>query len=298
MVSRRAITSMRFALRCESPALCPVEAGSHAYERGTLLHGDREILRGAHREAGQAVRVGELLERREVAPAGFRILCERRHRHQAADPHGSALEEGRELVRVDAGLALVPRHIDLDEDLGLGRAVLAELVERRVRRDRVDQLHVREDLLDLAALELADEVPAELGVGGGLGLELLGSVLAQQCEPGLVQDGEVLERDVLDGGEQLDLVGAAAGLLSGLADLGTYALEAAPHRLDLDAVDQARHTTPACRPVTPPSRRWEKNRSLHMVQRPTSWASSTPASRSCVFATFARSRLRSPTRAS
>src|SRR5215208_3377571 len=292
--SRSAMASMRFAIGRESPALCPVEAGSHAYERGALLHGDREILRGAHREAGQAVGVRELLEGREVAPAGLRILGERGHRHQPADPHGSALEEARELVRVDAGLALVPRDVDLDEDLGPRRAVLAELVQRGVRRDRVDQLRVREDLLDLAALELADEVPAELGVGRGLGLELLSAVLAQQRQPGLVQDMEVLERDVLDGGEQLDLVGAAAGLASGVVDLGPHALEPAPHRLDLDAVDQARHTTPACRPVTPPSRRWEKNSdgSAHMVHSPTSWTSSTPASRNCARATFARSRLR------
>src|SRR3954451_21020425 len=297
--SRSAMASMRFAVGRESPALCPVETGSHAYQRRALLHGDREILRGAHREAGQPMGVGELLEGREVAPAGLRILGERRHRHQAADPHGSALEEGREVVRGDAGLALLPRHVDLDEDLGLRRAVLPELAQRGVGGDRVDQLGVREDLLDLAALELADEVPAELGVGGRLGLELLGAVLPQQREPGLVEDVEVLERDVLDRREQLDVVSVAAGLARRLGDLGTHALEPAPHGLQLDAADQARHTTPACRPVTPRSRRWEKNSpNQHIEHSPTSWTSSTPAASSCARATFARSRLRSPTRAS
>ena len=117
--------------------------------------------------------------------------------------------------------------------------------------------------------------------------------------PASCEDVEVLERDVLDGGEQLDLVRAAAGLPRGRLDLGPHALEPAPHRLDLDAVDQARHTTPACRPVTPPSRRWEKNSpNQHIEHSPTSWTSSTPAASSCVRATFARSRLRSPTRAS
>ena len=96
--------------------------------------------------------------------------------------------------------------------------------------------------------------------------------------PASCEDVEVLERDVLDGGEQLDLVGAAAGLARGRLDLGPHALEPAPHRLDLDAVDQARHTTPACRPVTPPSRRWEKNSpNQHIVHSPTSWTCSTPA---------------------
>src|SRR6266576_3461736 len=136
MVSRSAITSVRFALGRESPALCPVEAGPHAYEGGALL----------------------------------------------------------------------------DDDLGLGRAVLLELRQRGVGRDRVDELGEREDLLDLAALELPDEVPAELGMRGRLGLELLGAVLAEQLEAGLAQDRQVLERDVFDGGEQLDLRGVAAGL--------------------------------------------------------------------------------------
>ena len=71
------------------------------------------------------------------------ILGERRHRHQARDPHGSALDEGAELVRGDAGLALLPGHVDLDEDLGLRRAVRLELLERGVGGDRVDQLDVR-----------------------------------------------------------------------------------------------------------------------------------------------------------
>ena len=37
-------------------------------------------------------------------------------------------------------LSSSPGHVDLDEHLGLGRAVLLELAQRRVRRDRVDQL--------------------------------------------------------------------------------------------------------------------------------------------------------------
>ena len=42
------MASIRFALARDSPALCPVEAGSHAYERRALLDRDREVLRGAH----------------------------------------------------------------------------------------------------------------------------------------------------------------------------------------------------------------------------------------------------------
>src|SRR3954471_9412573 len=105
---RSAMTSVRFAFRRESPALCPVEAGPHAYDGGALLDGDREVLRRAHREPSQSVGLGELAQRGEVAPAVLRVLGERRHRHQPADPYGSALEEGGELARDDARLALLP----------------------------------------------------------------------------------------------------------------------------------------------------------------------------------------------
>ena len=137
------------------------------------------------------------------------------------------------------------------------------------------------------------------GIGLGLGLELLGAVLAHQRQPGLLEHAQLLERDVLDRREQLDVARVAARALRGVGDLRPHALGARPHRLELEPGDQARHTTPACRPVTPPSRRWEKNRpNQHIVHSPTSWTSRTPAASSCCRATFARSRLRSPTRAS
>ena len=157
--------------------------------------------------------LGELAQRGEVAPAVLRILRERRHRHEAGDRDGSPLDERPELLRGDAGLALLPCDVHLDQDLGLRRPVGLELAQRGVRRDGVDQLDVRQDLLDLAALELADEVPAQLGVRGRLGLELLGAVLAHEREARLGEDAHLLERDVLDRGQQLDLVRVAAGLL-------------------------------------------------------------------------------------
>src|SRR5215213_6458656 len=155
------MASVRFALRRDSPASCPIQAGADTYDRRALLDGDREILRGAHGQARQAVGTGELAQGGEMPPAVLRDLGERGHRHEAGDAHGRALDERAELGRGDAGLPLLPRHVDLDEDLRLGRAVALELAQRGVRGDGVDELNVREDLLDLAALELADEVPSE-----------------------------------------------------------------------------------------------------------------------------------------
>src|SRR3954452_24571746 len=293
------MASIRFALRRDSPALCPVEATAHAHDRRALLHGYREVLRGAHREPRQPVRIGELAEGGEVAPTVLGVLGERRHRHQPADAYGGALEEGAELRGRDAGLALLARHVDLDEDLGVARAVALELSQRRVRGDGVDQLGVREDLLDLAALELADEVPAEAGVLAVLGLEVLRAVLPEQGQAGLGEHADLVERDVLHRGEQFHLGRVAPRAARRVGDLLANARGRRAHRAGLEYGDQARHTTPAWRPVTPPSRRWEKNSpNQHIVQRPTSWTSSTPASASWAVATLARSRLRSPTRAS
>ncbi len=89
--------------------------------------------------------------------------------------------------------------------------------------------------------------------------------------PASASVAELLQRHVLDRGEDLDAVGQlAADPLEVGADAG-----------GVEAGDQTRHTSPAWRPVTPPSRRWEKNRpNQHMVHSPTSWISETPAAAS------------------
>src|SRR5256885_2381627 len=71
---------------------------------------------------------------------------------------------------------------------------------------------------------------------------------------------------VLDGGAPCALVGSPTGSGGGGADLLTHAQRVGPHPLRRQRLVHVRHTSPACRPVTPPSRRWEKNRagSAHM----------------------------------
>ena len=105
----------------------------------------------------------------------------------------------------------------------------------------------------------------------------------EQRHAGLGEHLELLERHVLDRGEQLRA-----------ADLRADALGVLAHAGGVEPADQLRHTTPAWRPVTPPSARWEKNRSVrHIVHSPRSWTSATPASASLAAATAGRSRLRS-----
>src|SRR5438309_975284 len=158
-----------------------------------------------------------------------------------------------------------------------------ELVQRRLGGERVDEPHVRNDELDLAALELPDEIPLKaLTMGADLRLEVLCAVLADDADARLGQDVHLLDRDVLGRRAHLDRVGVAPGMGRGAGDLPADALEVAPHAASVEPADQLRHTTPAWRPVTPPSRRCEKNSPglEHIVHRPGSCTSATPAASS------------------
>ena len=82
-------------------------------------------------------------------------------------------------------------------------------------------------------------------------------------DPGLGERAELLDRDVLDRGEDL---GSSVA-----ADLVAHLARGWRRRARVEAADQLRHATPAWRPVTPPSRRWEKKRSAsQIVHRPKS----------------------------
>jgi len=150
---------------------------------------------------------------------------------------------------------------------------------------------VRQELADLAALEMADEVPGErAGVRLRLGHEVLGAVLAHQLDAGLGEHRELLDRHVLDRREDLH-VGRVA---PGGGDLGADPLEVRADHVGPQSGDQLNHTSPACRPVTPRSRRWEKNSasSEQIVHSSTSWTVSTPARSSWARAIALRSRFR------
>ena len=140
---------------------------------------------------------------------------------------GSALEEARR-ARPGAMPALPssPATLTSTRISVVRRAVAARAgCSAESRRDRVDQLDVREDLLDLAALQLADEVPAERrGCGGRLGDELLRAVLPQQRQtPPRASTPSSSHGDVLDGRQQLDVRRVAAGPLRSGGDLRSRA---------------------------------------------------------------------------
>jgi len=100
----------------------------------------------------------------------------------------------------------------------------------------VDQATDRQQLLDLAALQVADEVPLE-GVAPALvlGDQVLLAVLTDEANAGLCQRPHLLHRHVLTGGEDLD---PGPGELASLGQVGG-------DLLGLKPVDQARHDQPS-----------------------------------------------------
>src|SRR5215203_5196536 len=266
-----------------------VERGTQPDDGRSLLHGDLPVLARAHREPRQTVVGRELRQSRERRSRRLRIGAERRHCYQPHDAHRAALDELAQLSRRHPALALLARDVDLDKHLGLVRAVPPQLIQRRVTGDRMNQPHQRQDALDLPALDVADEVPCE-GISPALPLclQILKAVLPDELHAGLGQRPHLLERDVLRRHEDLHLG----------ADSIPYPLEVAPDAPALQAMDEPGHqprlqTRPACRPVRPPSRRWEKKSSgWQLVHRSLISTRSTPAWASRRRATSRRSSIR------
>jgi hypothetical protein len=203
----------------------------------------------------------------------------------------AAVDEARQVLGGDAALAGLVRNVDLDQHLRLRPTVTAELGQRGVGGDRVDVADVRQDVLDLAALQLPDEVPGEPARRRrGLGHELLGAVLAHDGDTAVGQCRQLLDRQIFDRGQDLHLRRVASGRCDRLPCPG----QVARHRLRPQPADQVNHATPAWRPVTPRSRRWENSRagSEQIVQIPMSAMVVAPTSRSCRRAIALRSRLR------
>ena len=185
--------------RPRSPASCPSTARA-----------DR-----APRRARAAPRTSGGCPRARSASGGIVI--------RPADGDRAALEERVELGRRDAALALLAGDVDLDEHArARGGAWRRSCSSTESRADRVDEAHERRDLLDLAALQVADEVPRErVAVRGDLRLEVLRAVLADdrrrrpRASAPSSSTGDVLHRrDELDVAASRPARAAAAAIRS------------------------------------------------------------------------------------
>src|ERR1700689_3516095 len=141
-----------------------IEIRAYSHDGCALLDGDDVILGGTHRQLPKAVLAGEIAQRAEPAAATVRVGGERRHRHQARHRHWRALDERAQLLRCDAGLAVIAGDVDLYEDAHSwvsDLAVALELAQRGLGGDGVDEAHVGDDQAYAPALQLPDEIPLE-----------------------------------------------------------------------------------------------------------------------------------------
>ena len=94
------------------------------------------------------------------------------------------------------------------------------MIGRRFGEQRVNQRDASDDLLDLAALQMTDEVPREeFAVRILLGNQLICTVLAHATDAGGVEQRQVFDREVLDGRHDLDTTWVASNASAGLGDL-------------------------------------------------------------------------------
>ena len=147
------------------------------------------------------------------------------------------------------------------------------------------QPHARQQVATLRLCRWPMKSQVSSGWAAALACEVLGAVLADERDARLGERAELVERHVLDRGEQLDVARVAPGGGDLVAD-ARQVRRARGRRRGRGSAAATR--SPPGGPVTPPSRRWEKKRSgSHIVQSPQSWTSSTPA---CV-EPLARDRL-------
>src|SRR5437868_3654363 len=127
---------------------------AHPDECRPFLGGNAVVLARSHRELGEAVALCELAQAPEIGPRLFGIARERGHRGEAADLRLER-EVALDLLGLDARFGRFAREVDLQERGDL------EARGSGLRIERMDELAERVHRPRLAALEVADEVPAK-----------------------------------------------------------------------------------------------------------------------------------------
>ena len=157
------------------------------------------------------------------------------HPHQASDPQPGEprglRHETLRVLRQDPVLLGLLGDIYLDEDIGrrVGRAgPLADLLSQAERVHRVDHREQPERLLDLVALEAADEVPDGPRHLRGFGPRLLHPVLAEDPQPAGHGLADPVDPDGFGHRHQQHAFGPAPAPPRGLGDPGADPSDVGP----------------------------------------------------------------------
>ena len=223
----------------------PRDRAADADDGGAL--GDRrlEVVAHAHRQLGElrrrdAVfdeRIAKRPQAREHGPRRHWIVVERRQGHQPHQPGGlqrrRLTHDGPRFLWRGAELGGLAGEIDLDQDLRLPPAFgrpLVEAAQQVERIDGVDGVERPAGLAGLVRLQVANQVPAEIGVLHGqrldLGQRFLDPVLAEVAVAGIDGGADGVHAERLRDGDEPDRVRGPAVRLGSAGD-------ALPHRREV-----------------------------------------------------------------
>jgi hypothetical protein len=181
--------------------------------------------------------VAEGTEPGEDRPRGDRIVVEGRQRHQADEADGlqagGGPHDGARLVRRGAELRRLAGEVDLHVDLRMAAALgrgLVEAAQEIQRVDGVDRVERPARLACLVRLQVADQVPAQIGMVGGervdLGEGFLDAVLAEVALAGGDRGADGVQAERLGDGDEPDGIRRPAARLGGTGD-------PRPHRVEV-----------------------------------------------------------------
>ena len=180
---------------------------------------------------------------------------------------GRGSEVVRQLLRGDPGLALLAGDVDLEQDLGLGSPCCSSWLQRRLAT-RPSGSAPRSGRICLTLRDCSWPMKCQRKSGCAVAFS---SRSWARFSPSSVIPASAARRSPSTG---TYLTAARMSTSPGSRPAAAIASRTrsrfARIAAGVQAGDQARHTTPAWRPVTPWSRRWEKKRSSHIVHRPVS----------------------------
>jgi hypothetical protein len=208
------------------------DGGADADDGGAFLDGDGEVVAHAHGEFGKGDAgldlelVAEFSEGGEAGAGDFGIGIEGGDGHEAVDVESFQGEEVvdlfAELGRGEAVFGGFSSHIDFEVDVGEAAEFTGDAVGLPGEFegiDAVEGIKEGEGFADFVFLEVADEVPFEVGGEEGDFFDgFLNAIFAEEGVSGVDGFLDDFGGPGLGNDHEIDVIGLAAGLGGGLGD--------------------------------------------------------------------------------
>ena len=175
--------------------------------------------------------ISQFAQRRKVVASNRKIAFERGHAHQATDfdvrPLGGALDDGANCLGSKAMLRTVSRYVHFQEAARASADCLClgvDGIEQFFAVDRVNEGNARQRAANLVRLQVADQVPMNIGPFKLFRLvpKFLGPSFAQLAAAGVDQLSGSRDIDVLGYRDKRNGVGRAAAAFCRGSDATLY----------------------------------------------------------------------------